>query len=169
MVANIVDRQTEGFFDDEARRIGFIGEHHSPESITASTPEDGLMARTYFGFRGNVVTIYEFPVSQADSVGLDPEDTKTNRTQGDDRTEITETVEQHGTNDASIYAAEWETRTPGTEPAVEYVTYFYWRLPGLPELDTAFELRSMQHDLRFGDLEYIDTETETTEENRFRW
>lgn len=165
MVANILDKQTERFFDDEARRIEFIGEHHSPESITVSTPEEGLMTLAYLGFRGKAVTIYEFPVSQADNVGLDPDNTKRSRTQEDDRSEITETVEQHGTNNASIYAAEWKTRTPGTEPAVEYVTYFYWKLPGLPELDTAFELQAMQHDLRFGDLEYIDT----TAINRFRW
>jgi hypothetical protein len=157
MVTNVLNRQTEGFFDDEARRIGFIGEHHSPESITASTPEKEPAIRTDLEFRGHVVTIYEFPISQADDIGLDPEDLKTSRA----CTEI-------ATNDESIYAAEWETETTGTTD-VEYVTYIYWRLPALPELDTAFELRSMQHDLRFGDLEYIDVESETTAVNRFRW
>jgi hypothetical protein len=83
MVITTLNKQTEVLLDNEARRIGFIGEHHSPESITASISETELTPRIDLEFQGNTVAIYEFPLSHADNAGLDPEIMETRESHDD--------------------------------------------------------------------------------------
>jgi hypothetical protein len=107
--------------DTETRCIGFIGEHHFLESIRASVSEAELTSQIDLEFQGNVVVIYEIPISQADNAGLDPE--------------------IMGKSDTSIDVAEWKTGTTNDTAAVEYTTYFYWKPPSVTEIEKTFELR----------------------------
>jgi hypothetical protein len=129
MVITTLNRQTEIFLDNEARRIGFIGEHHSPESITASISEAELTPQIDLEFQGNVVAMYEFPLSQADKVGLDPETLGTSGNAAASK--------RTNKSDTSIYVAEWKTGTTNDTAAVEYTTYFYWRPPAVTEIKKA--------------------------------